>query len=247
MPTSLPSISTFKDERLRLPRVPVGSPNQIVAYWLKRDIIRGVFEPHERLKIDFLTRFYGMGHSPVREAILYLSAGGLVVHEHQKGHRVAPVSLTDYRDSFDVYDRVRRLALTTAMERGDDEWEEQVIIQLHRSKKVPHVVPGEDPEARERWQRAYGDFYDTLIGGCRSPLLIEFYGDLVARAERYVNLFADASSDHERDHAAEHGAVVDAVLARSPGQMNAVLDEHDRRAKEMRTSIVTALRSRAST
>ena len=243
MTTHIPSISSFSDERLRLPRLPLGSPNQLVAFWLKRDIIRGVFEPNERLKIDFLAHFYGIGHSPVREAILYLSAGGLVVHEHQKGHRVAPVSLPDYLDTLDVYDRIRRLALGAAIERGDEDWEEQVIVQLHRSRKVPHELPNGDSEKRERWQRAYGDFYDTLIAGCLSPLLIDFYGDLVARAERYVNLFADASSDHERNHAAEHVAVVDSMLVRDADLLNSLLDQYDRRSAEMRDSIISCLQA----
>ncbi|MGQ2929757.1 MAG: FCD domain-containing protein [Sphingopyxis sp.] len=243
MPTNIPSISSFEDERLRLPRTALSSPSHGIAYWLKRDIVRGVFDPAERLKLDLLTRFYGAGLSPVREAVLFLAAGGLVAHEHQKGHRVAPVSLGDYLDTLHVYDRIRRLALVTAIERGDDAWEEQVLIQLHRSKKVPHVLPGDDHEGRERWQRAYMDFYDTLIGGCKSPLLIDYYSDLVARAERYINLFADQSSDHVRDHAAEHSAIVDAVIGRDAVRLNKLLDESNERSKSMRNSTIDALRA----
>ena len=36
--------------------------------------MRGVFDPAERLKLDLLTRFYGAGLSPVREAVLFLAA-----------------------------------------------------------------------------------------------------------------------------------------------------------------------------
>lgn len=243
MPTNIPSISGFGEERLRLPRNPISSPSHGIAYWLKRDIVRGVFEPNERLKLDVLTRYYDAGLTPVREAVLFLAAGGLVAHEHQKGHRVAPVSLTDYLDTLHVYDRIRRLALVTAIERGDDEWEEMVLVQLHRSKKVKHVLPGEDHEGRERWQRAYMDFYDTLIGGCKSPLLIEYYSHLVARAERYINLFADQTSDHVRDHAAEHSAIVDAIFARDHVQLDKLIDESNRRSKSMRNSTIDALKA----
>lgn len=244
VPTDIPSISKFDDERLRFPQSPATSPNQVIAYWLKRDIIRGVFEPEEKLRIEFLTQFYGAGHSPIREAILFMAAGGLVVHEHQKGHRVAPVSLGDYYDSLDVYDRIRRLALSTAIEKGDDAWEERVILQLHRSKKVPHVLPGDDHEGRERWQRAYGDFYDILISGCSSPLLIQFYSDLMARAERYTNLFADQTSDSLRDHAAEHAQVVDAMIARDTKRLHEILNATNQRAKQMRSSTIEVLKQR---
>src|SRR3546814_7794581 len=96
---------------------------------------------------------------------------------------------------------------------------------------------------RERWQRAYMDFYDTLIGGCKSPLLIDYYSDLVARAERYINLFADQSSDHVRDHAAEHSAIVDAVIGRDAVRLNKLLDESNERSKSMRNSTIDALRA----
>lgn len=242
MPSNIPSVSKFQDELLRNPRTQASSPAHQIAYWLRRDIVRGVFLPDERLKLESLTRFYDAGLTPLREAILFLAAGGLVVHEHQKGHRVAPVSAEDYRDTLDIYGRVRRLALTMAIERGDDAWEERVIVQLHRSKKVPHVLPGDDHEGRERWQRAYGDFYDTLIGGCGSALIIEFYGDLVARAERYIDLFGDQSSDQLRDHAAEHTEVVEAMIARDARRLIKVLDDTHARAKPMRDSTMAALK-----
>src|SRR3546814_20261699 len=89
---------------------------------------------------------------------------------------------------------------------------------------------------RERWQRAYMDFYDTLIGGCKSPLLIDYYSDLVARAERYINLFADQSIDPVRDHAAEHSAIVDAVLGRDAVHLNKQPDESTEHSKNMGTS-----------
>ena len=154
MPTSLPSISTFSDPTLGSVFDRVQNPSKAAAYWLRRDLVRGVFAPMERLKVEYLVQFYRVGQSPIREAIILLSSSGLVVHEHQKGYRAAPVSLADYDDVLGVYWRLYRLALDMAMEKGDDAWEERIVVQLHRSAKVPKVLPDGDPEARERWQRA---------------------------------------------------------------------------------------------
>ena len=147
MPTQIPSVSTFTLAGVTSPYDPAERPTQAVAFWLGRDIARGVFEPLERLKIEQLSQFYGVGHSPVREAILLMSTSGLVIHEHQKGHRVAPVSLADYDDLLNVYMRIYRLALNMAMEIGSDEWEERVVLQLHRSAKVKKVLLDGDPQA----------------------------------------------------------------------------------------------------
>ena len=245
MPTQVPSVATFTAPGVLAPEDPAKNPTRAVAYWLRRDICRGVFMPMERLKVEQLTKFYDIGHSPIREAILLVSAGGLVIHEHQKGHRVAPVSLADYDDVLLVYQRIHRLTLDMAMERGDDAWEERVVVQLHRSTKVQKTM-NDGSEARELWQRAYGDFHTTLLSGCGSPLLMQLYTDIGARLERYVNLFADLESDRYRDHHAEHSQIVDALVARDADKVHTLVDRYFAVARPIRDSIIETLKRKES-
>jgi GntR family carbon starvation induced transcriptional regulator len=242
VPTQIPSVATFTLKGVTSPFDPNERPTQAAAFWLRRDIVRGVFMPMERLKIEQLTQFYRIGHSPIREAILLLSSSGLVVHEHQKGHRVAPVSLADYDDLLSVYMRIYRLALEMAMELGDDQWEERVVVQLHRSQKVRKVLPDGDPQDRELWQRAYSAFHQTLLAGCRSPLLLKIYADLGSRLERYVNLFGDLDSDRERDHHAEHRLIVDALVARDRARVKTLIDSYFATSAPIRKSIIESLK-----
>lgn len=242
VPTKIPSVATFTLPGVTSPYDPAQRPTQAVAFWLGRDIARGVFVPLERLKIEQLTQFYSIGHSPIREAILLLSTSGLVVHEHQKGHRVAPVSLADYDDLLNVYMRIYRLALGMAIELGDDAWEERVVITLHRSQKVKKVLPDGEPQARELWQRTYGEFHRSLLSGCNSPLLMQIYGDLGARLERYVNLFGDLGSDRERDHHVEHREIVDAAIARNKTRIRELIDNYFAISLPIRNSIVASLK-----
>lgn len=247
VPTAIPSVATFTLPGVTSPHDPRERPTQAVAYWLGRDISRGVFAPMERLKIEQLSQFYEIGHSPVREAILLLSTSGLVVHEHQKGHRVAPVSLADYDDLLNVYMRIYRLALNMAIELGADDWEESVVLQLHRSQKVRKVLLDGDPQARELWQRAYGEFHRVLLNGCGSLLMMRIYGQLGARLERYVNLFGDLDSDRERDHHAEHRLIVEAVLARDIARVGELIDRYFAGATPIRQSIVASLKKQEMT
>ncbi|MDP3745724.1 MAG: GntR family transcriptional regulator [Phenylobacterium sp.] len=244
MPTQVPSVATFTAPGVVFPGDPRKSPTEAVVFWLRRDIVRGVFEPLERLKVEQLSEFYGVGHTPIREAINRLSATGLIVHEHQKGHRVAPVSVEDYNDTLLVYQRLRMLALDLAMERGDDAWEERVVVQLHRTMKVRPVPADQDPEVRELWQRAYGDLQGELVNGCGSPLLVRLFRNVGARAERYGLLFADLSTDLERDHAAESQRMVEALIARDAARVQALLDESGALARPVRDSVVAALKQR---
>lgn len=244
MPTKLPSVATFSAPGAAFSDDPAKNPTQATAYWLRRDIIRGVFQPLERLKVKHLTQFYAVGATPVREAISRLLATGLITHEPQKGYRVAPVSLADYNDVLDIYQRIRKLALEMAMGRGDEAWEERVVVSMHRSMKARPVHAEEAPEARELWQRAYGDLHAELVSGCASPALIRIFRDIGARAERYGNLYGDVTSELSRDFAAEHREIVEALIARDSQKVQALLDASGALSGPMRASVMQALSDR---
>lgn len=250
MTTDIPSISTFSDQGVSGPFDPAQNPSKAAAFWLRRDIVRGVFEPHERLKVEHLVQFYGVGHSPIREAILLMSESGLVVHEHQKGYRVAPVSLADYDDVRAVYQRLYKLAIEMAIDLADDAWEESVVVQLHRASKAKVAQPDGEPEARELWQRAYWEFHGTLLAGCRSPLLMQMLGDIGFRLERYVNLFAapsESRANADEDVLGKHRAIVDALIARDKVRTLALIDEYFAANQPVRNSIIERLKREGAT
>ena len=237
----IPSVASFESKALEALMAPARGPTDRATFWLRRDIVRGVFPPAARLKVAQLARFYDLGHSTTREAILLLSPSGLVVHEHQKGYRVAGVSVADYQDVLEVYRQVYELALTMALERGDDAWEERVLVVLHRTSKVPKVLLDGDPEGREMWQRAYKRLHHEILSGCGSRVLLTLFADLGNRLERYLNLFGDLESDRRRDHRAEHRALVEVVLQRDLPRVLAELDAFFARNQPVRESVVAAL------
>ena len=59
---------------------------------LRSDIIACRLMPNERLRFEALRERYGMGVSPLREALMRLEAEGLVQLEQNKGFRVSEVS-----------------------------------------------------------------------------------------------------------------------------------------------------------
>lgn len=242
-PISLPSVASFSAPELDALSPNLAGPTDQAAFWLERDIVRGVFQPGERLKVEPLTQFYKLGHSPIREAILLLSSTGLVVHEHQKGYRVAPVSEADYRDVIDAYQAIYRMVLSKSVERGDEAWEERVVVVLHRTMKVRKVLPDGDPQARELWQRAYKALHRELLSGSGSPVLQLIFANLGDRAERYLNLYADFEADRDRDHHAEHREIVDALIARDGERLHALIDRFFAGAQPMRDIVIRRLQA----
>lgn len=244
MPSKPPSVATFSAPGATFRGDAERNPTEAVTFWLRRDIVRGVFEPLERLKIEHLANFYRVGQSPVREAIGRVLGTGLISHEFLKGYRVAQVSLADYNDVRDVYQRLRRLALQMAVQRGTQAWEERVVVQMHRSMKVRRIPFDNDPEQRELWRRAHSDLQMELMRGCSSPALIRVIRDIGARFERYANLFADLSADLQRDYAHEYRQMVDALIARDARQVESLLDVSGVLSVPVRASIIEALRQR---
>ena len=65
---------------------------------LRADILGVKFRPGERMHVERLRSEYGVGATPLREALSKLSSLELVVAEGQRGFRVAPVSIENLLD-----------------------------------------------------------------------------------------------------------------------------------------------------
>lgn len=195
---------------------------------LRHDILRGVFRPGEKLPIDALCARYGIGATPLREALNRLSAEELVIRADQRGFRVAPVSLTDLEELTKTLCWIGSLALREAMRNGDAGWEEAVVLAAHRLSRVERQGAEGYSSFNPEWEALHRAYHLTLISACGSRWLVDFYAMLLDRNTRYRYLaFADASEP--RDAEAEHRAITEAVLARDAGRAVAAAEEHIRR------------------
>ena len=129
------------------------------------------------------------------------------------------------------------------VERGDEAWEERVVVMLHRTMKVRKVMPDGDPVARELWQRAYKALHRELLSGSGSPVLQRIYANLGDRAERYLNLYADFEADRDRDHHTEHREIVDALMARDGERLHDLIGRFLAGALPMRDIVVQRLKA----
>jgi DNA-binding GntR family transcriptional regulator len=192
---------------------------------LRRDILRGVFRPGERLRIEGLCAGYGIGATPLREALNRLSAEELVLREEQRGFRVAPVSLSDLAELAKTMRWICELGLRQSIAQGDALWEEAIVLSAHRLARVPREGAEGYSSFNPEWEERHRHLHLTLISACGSRWLIDFYARLMERNERYRYLaFADASA--YRDTGDEHGAIVEAVLARDAERAVAAANRH---------------------
>lgn len=158
-----------------------------------------------------------------------LAAEQLVVLEDHKGFRVAPVSPEEALDIANSRCELEGLAVRRAIERGDDQWEANIIARFHElSKRATYAADGRlDPA----WERRHDAFHQALYAGCELRSLIAFCQILAERAYRYRHLLLE-NVDRTRDHRGEHEAIQTAIVNRNADAGVALLQQHYQRTVE---------------
>lgn len=200
----------------------------VSAYqWLKRDIIRGVFTPGEKLLMSGLKARYGLGIGPLREALSQLVAESLVIAISQRGYRVAPMSLSELADLYDARAQLEGLILELAIQRGGDDWEAEILAKAHTLAKVTEVNSSE--ELLDVWDTRHKAFHTAIAAGCNSPQLLKVREGLFDQVERYRHLWlretvfsAEALERKRREHA----ALVEVILSREGRLAAQMMREH---------------------
>jgi GntR family carbon starvation induced transcriptional regulator len=194
---------------------------------LKRDIIRGLFKPSEKLLMSGLKERYGLGIGPLREALSQLVAERLVVAISQRGYRVAPMSLGELADIYDARANLEAMLLSLAIERGDDSWEAEILARAHTLAKVVEVRNTE--EMLSLWDTRHKAFHEAIVAGCGSPHLLQVRAYLFDQAERYRHLWLQHTVFSEQALLAkreEHAVLVEAILARDAERASRFMREH---------------------
>ncbi|TYL97854.1 GntR family transcriptional regulator [Bradyrhizobium rifense] len=189
---------------------------------LRRDIIQGTLPPGEKLRIEVLRTRYNVGGTPLREAMNRLSTEGLVTQSDQRGFRVTPVSADDLLELTRTRCWINEVTLRESIGRGGREWEEQVLLALHRLSRVPVVV--DSSRMNPEFSELHRVFHGALLAGCGSRWLMDFNDLLFDCAERYRNLLAVIGT--VRDVHGEHRAIAEAAIARKTALAIGLLNDH---------------------
>jgi GntR family carbon starvation induced transcriptional regulator len=168
-------------------------------------------QPRVRLRIDLLSKAYGASLGAVREALVRLTAEGLVAAEPPKGFMVAPISLSDLDDLTGTRIELEARCLRRSIQLGDIVWEGRVISALHQLVRTPlHSSPD---ALSVDWAKAHKTFHDALVSACDSFWRLRLREQLFVQAERYRR-FTVPYRRGPRDVDAEHQAIAEAALAR---------------------------------
>jgi len=192
---------------------------------LRSDIIRGKRPPGERLRIEKLKTIYGIGPTPIREALQRLSAEQLVQTSENRGFTVSPLDLSDFADLNFARVEIEKVALRRSLALGNSAWEGGVVAASYVMAKAEKQLEKGDAASKDDWERANAAFHTAMVAACDSNWLLLTRKRLQDMCERYrrASMFTDSGHRTTDD---EHKAIADAVLSRDIDLACALTHDH---------------------
>jgi len=194
---------------------------------LRADIISGELAPGYHLRLEALRARYGVGMSPIREALSRLATDTFVTAIENRGYRVAELSQQDLRDITEARVLIESDALRQAIDTGDEAWEAAIVAAHYRLTKVDGRLKDANSAMLDDWERANRQFHDALVSACPSRWLQRFRRLLQDQSKRYRRFSLQESASF-RAVADEHAALMDATLARDSARAVALIASHIR-------------------
>src|SRR5438046_8879739 len=103
---------------------------------IREDIVSGVLQPSQRLRLDGLKETYGVSISTLRELLSRLTSEGLIVAEGARGFEVAPISPENLKEVANLRQLLECHAMVLSFATGDMEWEGRVVAAHHKLAMV---------------------------------------------------------------------------------------------------------------
>lgn len=204
---------------------------EVALHKMKSSIVRCELTPGSKLKVEALSKAYGLSSSPIREALNRLAQEGIVTASDNKGFRVAPISVDDLADISRLRLLLETEALSDAIDHGDDVWEGNILAAFHRLNIVEKRLSAGPVALDEDWSERHKAFHITMLSACRSPLILGLVDSLFDRAERYRR-YSALHRQTERHKGNDHHDLMDAVLARDKDRALGLLRQHIEHTKQ---------------
>lgn len=188
-------------------------------------MLDGRVHPGQRLKPVELRESFNVSVGVVREALTRLAEQRLVTSSHNQGFRVASLSRQELIDLTELRVTVEGLALRLATERGDLQWESEVLASHHRMANTPRRSITNPDLMTDEWSVAHRGFHSTLIQACGVPTMLDMCDQISDTMELYRRWSAPASGNR-RDVSGEHRTLMETVLTRDLDGSLAALRSH---------------------
>lgn len=190
-----------------------------IANELEQAILRGEFAPGVLLNEPELSERYGVSRTPIREALLNLSAAGLVELERGRGAVVVGISLDTVFEAYEVLANSLGFACALAAERMTPRQRAEMQSMFEE------MARNTSSKTRDRYVELDEALHDKILEGCGNALLALQVRRCKARiaAVRQSSMRSHKTVEHIVPEIAKF---VDAIIARDAEGARAALNAH---------------------
>jgi DNA-binding GntR family transcriptional regulator len=208
-----------KTEPTTAPRENGVSNTEDVYTHLREALLNGEIAPGTVLSQVKLARELGVSTTPLREAMRLLQAEGLLIAEHNRRSRVAPLDPKDIDAVYASRILFEALAIRLTVPGMTTADHQALRAELEAMRQAG------DAQDLRAWEPVHRDFHRRLLRGSTS--MERIIDPILDRSERYrrSSLFGSPARTWELGND-EHEAIVAACEARHPQDAAALLARH---------------------
>jgi DNA-binding GntR family transcriptional regulator len=207
-----------------------GLRRQTIVQSLLADVFRGDLAAGQHLVTRALADRFGVSHTPIREALIFLAGIGIVDLVPNKGAVVRAVTAREVKEICQVRRLLECQATRNACGRIDLARLHALAEELRRLRTCPSASIA---EFVRQSRLVDSRLHDLIAGSCGNEFLAQELGRLkiLFRAFRDLSyVHHEARNDHRRlaDEAGEHLAIVEALQRGDAAAASAAMARHIR-------------------
>lgn len=216
---------------------------EMASILVRNEILGGGIKPNTKLKVQHLAKRYGVGTTPLREALTQLAAAGLVVQTGQRGFRVPGLSHRGWMDLIQTREILETEALRLALENRSVEWEDSVVSCFHLFvREIERLFRGETDSIQRYWHR-HAEFHQAIIAACPLENLKSLVSTLYTRMIPYRRL--TLTDNYTKDRLIQaHELLMNDALLPSPSAIE-TMREHIRANADIITQVLSSFESQS--
>ncbi|KAA3628830.1 MAG: GntR family transcriptional regulator [Proteobacteria bacterium] len=194
---------------------------------IKQEIIDCVLKPGSEVTESQLSERLKLGKAPIRAALTRLSQQGLVRPVHRRGYVIAPITIRDVNNIFQLRLFLEPPAARLAAQNGI---EEEKLRRLDEICRTEYCV--DDKQGTAGFLQANHEFHVTIARASGNERLARMIGQLLDDMERLFH-FGLSLRDRSPQMQHEHRLLVDAIRRRDGEVAEGVAAEQIRAARDM--------------
>lgn len=199
-----------------------GGGGRHVYETLKQEILELDLSPGVPLDEAALAERFAMSRSPIREALVRLSAEGMVEMLSNRTTLVKPINLLEFPRYVEALDLLQRMTTRlAARHRTEDELQEMRVC----ANAYDEACAREDYLEMSATNKA---FHMAIARAGKNPYLTEAYGRLLDEGRRILHMHFEFTKDSikGRSLGPEHFTMIEAIEARDVEAADRLAHEH---------------------